>query len=128
MVLPFKTIIEDLDICAHLGEKISKSDEGYIWKQVDITSMKEEKKRMSIMRKEMKIQENPKLIMSMDGKEHEIGEINIYNRKPIAISDNGKVQLLYHGNNEALNIYVMNIIKDGEFIIELNDQKMVYLI
>ena len=116
MVLPFKTIIEDLDICAHLGEKISKSGEGYIWKQVDITSMKEEKKSMSIMRKEIKIQENPKLIMSMDGKEHEIGEINIYNRKPIAISDNEKVQLLYHGNNEALNIYGFDRCFKNQFI------------
>lgn len=123
--LPSETIVEDLDICSHLGEKVTKNDEGYIWKQVDIQAMKEEKKMIAAMKKEMKAHINTRLSISLGGEEQEIGDKNIYNRKPIAILNDGKVQLIYHGNSGALNVYVLDIMKDGEFEKRLEEERMV---
>ena len=128
MKLPLETDKENLDICLHLGEKVHKTEECLIWKQVDIVTMKKERKEMAAIRREMKMNIREKIKLIVNGDEREIGEKSISRRRAVEELDEGRVRLLYHGNNEGLNVYVYDILSDGELIKEVKDDKMVILL
>eukprot|EP01022_Parablepharisma_sp_SALTPOND_P028331 TRINITY_DN70807_c3_g1_i1.p2 TRINITY_DN70807_c3_g1~~TRINITY_DN70807_c3_g1_i1.p2 ORF type:complete len:490 (-),score=95.15 TRINITY_DN70807_c3_g1_i1:9691-11160(-) len=125
--LPVETNPEDLDTCPHLGEKVQEIEDGYVWKQVDIAAMKAEKKALAAMRKERKITAQGGITLSIEGEEKQIGDKHVHKRNPIADMDDGKVKLLYHGQDGPLNIYVLDITKGGEFVHQLGGEKMVMI-
>ena len=119
--------IDDLDVSSDLGERVIKTENGYIWKQVDISSMKEEKKNMLAMKREQRIIDNEKIILSLEGQDKIIGDRNIHKRNPISKQSEGRVRILYHGKNGPLNIYAIDILKDGEYLEEIKEDKMVIM-
>jgi len=119
---------DDLDVCTHLGEKVYKKDNNIIWKQVDIIAMKAERKSMAALKKEKKISVNSGIICSIEGQEKKIGEKNITRRPAFSAMDDGKVKLIYHGEDGPLSIFVVDILKDGEFVHQLTGEKIVFLI
>jgi len=122
----FNTPIDDLDICPHLGEKVYKTSESIIWKQVDIAAMKEEKKTILALKRERKLMENKQIVMSGDG--HVIGDRNVHKRKAIKELDEGRVKILYNRRSGAMSVYAVNIERDGEFIQQLKGEKMVFIL
>lgn len=115
--------VEDLDTCGYLGEKVYKTEEGYVWRQVDIAAMKEEKQALLEIRRKEKLIENAKITLSVDGQV--IGDRNVHRRKPIAEQDGGRVKFLYRRTNGPLSVHALNIERDGEFTQQLKGEKMV---
>eukprot|EP00826_Nyctotherus_ovalis_P063937 TRINITY_DN9373_c0_g4_i1.p1 TRINITY_DN9373_c0_g4~~TRINITY_DN9373_c0_g4_i1.p1 ORF type:complete len:356 (-),score=90.46 TRINITY_DN9373_c0_g4_i1:245-1312(-) len=118
-----EVVVEDLDTCGYLGEKVYKTREGYVWRQVDITAMKQEKHALLEIRRKEKLLENEKIMLLADGQV--IGDRNVHKRKPIAEQDEGRVKLLYRRASGPLSVHALNIERDGEFTQQLKGEKMV---
>lgn len=117
---------EDLDTCPHLGEKIVENEDGTItWTQVDIQAMKMEKKKQAAIQKEKKMSAPGAITLPFNGEDIYIGDRNYTKRKEVESYDDGKIKILYHGTSGPLKVFVLEILKDGEFIQEITDEKVV---